>query len=54
MKREQILLSTMSDAQLDHAGKLIKREHTRRLAMATSSKKTGTRKSTGKRAQAAA
>lgn len=56
MKREQILLSTMSDAQLDHAQKLLKREHSRRanMVLASKSKRSGTRKTTGRRAAAAA
>ncbi len=38
MKREQLLMSTMTDKQLDHARRLINKEFNRRTALASSGK----------------
>lgn len=56
MKREQLILQTMSDLQLDHAINLLKREHGRRVKVAAEAKsaKAKSRKSTARRAAAAA
>lgn len=56
MKREQLILQTMSDLQLDHAINLLKREHGRRIKEAAEMKsaKSKSRKSTTKRATATA
>lgn len=54
MKREQILMTSMTDLQLEHTRRLISKEVSRRGAFAATAKASSKRKSASSRKSAAA